>query len=98
MLIRIVRMTFKKDEVDNFISLFESTKEKIRHFPGCQHLTLLRDYNEANIFSTFSIWESEEALNNYRNSALFGEVWKATKAKFSDKPIAFSNKEFIKVE
>ena len=98
MLVRIVRMTFRIEEVDNFLELFNSTKDKIRHFPGCHHLTLLKDYTEDNIYSTYSIWENEEALNAYRHSELFGEVWKATKSKFADKPIAFSNKEFIKVE
>ena len=98
MLIRIVRMTFKPEEVDAFLKLFNETKSKIRHFPGCQQLSLMKDYNADNIYSTYSIWEHEDALNAYRNSPLFGEVWKATKAKFAERPIAFSNKEFIKVE
>jgi len=98
MLIRIVRMTFRPEEVERFLELFNGTKDRIRHFPGCHHLTLLKDYSDDNIFSTYSIWENEEALNAYRNSELFAGVWKATKVKFSDKPIAFSNKEFMKVE
>jgi quinol monooxygenase YgiN len=98
MLIRIVRMTFRPEEVDAFLQLFESTKEKIRHFEGCSHLELMRDYNDANVFSTYSKWRSEEDLNNYRASALFAEVWKDTKSKFAEKPIAFSLKEFVKVD
>ena len=98
MLIRTVRMTFRAEEVDNFLALFEASKNKIRKFEGCQHLELLKDYNQSNIFSTYSIWESEAALNDYRNSALFAEVWRETKAKFEAKPIAFSSKKFIEVE
>lgn len=98
MLIRIVRMTFRPEEVDAFLQLFEQTKEKIRHFEGCSHLELMRDYNATNVFSTYSKWHSEEDLNNYRASALFAEVWKDTKSKFAEKPIAFSLKEFVKVD
>lgn len=98
MLIRIVRMTFKPEEVGAFLELFDHSKEQIRNFPGCRHLTLMKDYHEDNIFSTYSIWDDDEALNNYRHSALFENVWMATKRKFSAKPIAFSNLEYIKVE
>lgn len=97
MLTRIVRMTFKAEEVDAFIELFNETKDRIRHFEGCQYLELMRDYNDEHVFATYSHWENEEALNRYRHSELFGEVWKATKAKFADKPIAFSLKGFIQV-
>ena len=97
MLIRIVRMTFIPEQVDSFLELFHSTKEKIRSFEGCQHLELLQDYNQSNVFVTYSHWESEEHLNHYRFSPLFGEVWKATKAKFADKPVAFSSKKVVEV-
>ena len=98
MLVRIVRMTFKPEEVDAFLDLFHSTKDKIRNFEGCQHLELMQDYNQPNIFITYSYWESEAHLNQYRFSPLFGEVWKATKAKFADKPLAFSSKKVIEVK
>ena len=91
-------MTFRHEEVDTFLQLFESTKEKIRHFEGCSHLELMQDYNQTNVFSTYSKWRSEEDLNNYRASALFAQVWKETKSKFAEKPIAFSLKEFVKVD
>ena len=98
MLIRIVRMTFKEEEVENFLAMFESKKQLIRHFPGCTHLELQKDYNNPCVFATYSIWNDESDLNNYRNSELFVEVWAETKAKFAAKPIAFSLREFIKVD
>jgi heme-degrading monooxygenase HmoA len=51
---------------------------------------LLRDADKPHIFCTYSIWESEAHLENYRNSALFKEVWKFTKSLFLEKPVAFS--------
>lgn len=97
MLIRTVRMTFQEDKVEEFLETFNQHKEKIRHFKGCNHLELLKDYNEPNIFSTYSIWDDDEALNNYRYSDLFKEVWAATKVLFKEKPIAFSSSKYIEV-
>ncbi|UII27010.1 antibiotic biosynthesis monooxygenase [Fulvivirga maritima] len=92
MLIRIVRMTFKPEAVDTFLSLFNENKDKIRAFPGCTHLELQQDYQQPNILATYSYWENDEALENYRHSDLFKSVWAKTKIHFSDKPIAFSHK------
>ena len=93
MLIRIVRMTFKEDSVDEFLAIFEESKNKIKTFPGCHYLELHRDYDRANIFITYSKWEDDNALNDYRKSELFGEVWERTKRLFSEPPVAFSNRE-----
>lgn len=88
-------MTFRNEEVENFIALFHQVKQKIRHFEGCQNLDLLRDVKNQNIFFTYSYWESEKHLNNYRTSELFAETWAATKAKFSEKAEAWSVNHFI---
>ncbi len=92
MLIRIVRMTFQPDRVEAFLANFELHKKSIRNFPGCHHLELWEDENQKNIFTTYSKWESEEYLNQYRDSELFKSVWKFTKALFEEKPIAFSSR------
>lgn len=91
MLIRIVRMTFQKDKIEDFLGIFNRSKHLIRGFDGCQHLELLRDKNAQNIMLTYSYWLSEEHLNTYRDSELFKTTWAATKILFSDKPMAFSS-------
>lgn len=93
MLIRIVKMEFKKEEIGSFKRLFSSNKEKIRAQPGCHGLKLLEEQNGSGTFFTYSLWESEDHLNNYRNSDLFREVWKNTKAMFADRAKAWSCKE-----
>lgn len=90
MFIRIVKMEFKEEEVAGFLANFETVKSKIRHFPGCQHLKLLRDKNEATLFFTYSKWEHENDLENYRQSELFKGVWATTKPKFRSKAQAWS--------
>lgn len=92
MITRIVKMTFRPDEVDNFKSLFHQNKEKIKGFPGCYHLELLQEEKGGMVFFTYSIWENEEALETYRHSELFKQVWINTKEKFAEKASAWSTR------
>ncbi len=91
MIIRIVRMTFQEDKIEDFLKVFNNSKQYIRAFAGCQHLELLRDKNTPNILMTYSYWNSEDDLNTYRDSELFKTTWAATKVLFADKPVAFSS-------
>ena len=90
MIRRVVRMSFQPDKVDTFLQNFNSNKEKIRAFEGCEHLELWRDIHKENVFFTYSHWLSEADLENYRSSELFGSVWAKTKILFDEKPMAWS--------
>ena len=90
MLVRIVKMRFQEDKIEAFLANFNQVKEKIRGFEGNQFLELYQDKNDPRIFFTYSYWETEENLEQYRNSILFKEVWSYTKTLFSDKPEAWS--------
>lgn len=90
MIVRIVQMTFRKDEVNSFLDLFEERKSLIRNFNGCSHLELWQDAHNENVFFTYSNWESEDHLNHYRFSELFKDTWARTKALFAEKPQAWS--------
>ena len=90
MIIRIVKMTFKQEEIASFKLLFEERKLLIRNFEGCTHLELWQDKTHSNIFFTYSWWDSEEHLNNYRTSHFFDDTWMLTKQKFAAKPEAWT--------
>ncbi|MEO9482230.1 MAG: antibiotic biosynthesis monooxygenase family protein [Ekhidna sp.] len=90
MLIRIVRMDFSPEKVSDFLSLFETVKDKISTFPGCHHLELCKDAKLDHVYYTFSKWESEEDLEKYRHSDFFDDTWTKTKALFGGKPMAYS--------
>lgn len=90
MIIRIVKMTFRPEAVPEFRENFEANKRSIRTFSGCKGLYLLQDIHEPNVIFTYSYWKSEDHLNAYRQSELFGTVWKQTKALFAAKPEAWS--------
>ncbi len=90
MLIRIVRMTFEEDKLPAFLTIFQQSQPLIRQFPGCQHVELLRDVDHPAVRITYSLWESPEALEAYRQSDFFQTTWAKTKVLFADKPLAFS--------
>ena len=95
MIIRIVKMTFQPEEVANFLKIFKESKQLIRNMEGCTHLELLNDINSSTIFFTYSYWQTENDLNNYRNSELFERVWGKTKVLFAAKAEAWSVKPHL---
>ncbi|CAM1353203.1 MULTISPECIES: putative quinol monooxygenase [Tenacibaculum] len=90
MFVRIVKMSFHSEKTEEFLANFNEKKEYIRKSSGCRLLELYRDKTNPNIFFTYSYWETEEDLENYRNSELFKGVWAKTKILFNDKPVAWS--------
>lgn len=90
MIVRIVKMVFEPESVDQFITIFNSVREKILAAPGCKSLILYRDKSASNIFFTYSNWLSEDYLEQYRQSTLFRETWAKTKVLFKDKAEAWS--------
>lgn len=83
-------MTFKADEIDSFLEIFEKQKTFIADFEGCSHLELLRDKNNSTTFFTYSYWQNETYLDKYRQSDFFRNIWSTVKLKFDDKPMAWS--------
>ena len=83
-------MTFQPDKCEDFLAIFESSKDRIRAFEGCHHLELWRGRHPDNVFMTYSHWSDEEALEAYRQSPLFAATWARTKALFADRPQAWS--------
>ena len=90
MFVRIVKMSFEATKIDLFLANFNDNKENIRKSKGCELLELYRDKTNTNVFFTYSYWETENDLENYRNSELFKNVWSKTKILFNDKPHAWS--------
>jgi quinol monooxygenase YgiN len=94
MLIRIVKMNFRPEKVYDFISVFQERKHLIASSAGCAGVELLRDISNPNVFFTYSKWQDETSLENYRQSELFNEVWSEVKKWFAAKPEAWSVEEF----
>jgi heme oxygenase (mycobilin-producing) len=97
MIVRIVRMHFREEEVETFLGIFNSNKLAIRNFPGCTHLELLKDKVAPNTYTTLSHWNDAEDLEAYRKSELFEGVWAVVKKLFSARPEAFTLVKFIEL-
>lgn len=98
MFIRIVKMSFHEENIPKFLENFDSIKDKIRGAAGNRFLELYQDKNNPSIFFTYSYWESESDLENYRKSAFFDEVWSFTKKLFNDKPEAWSMNKVVSLQ
>ena len=90
-------MTFQPEGVADFLANFEKNKEAIRNFPGCTRLELLQEKGREDVYFTYSWWEQEQDLENYRQSDLFRGVWQLTKTFFAAKPEAWSLENKVKL-
>lgn len=90
MIIRIVKLSFDPNKIPLFLDNFKLIKNHIRNAPGNRLLELYQDKTEPNVFFTYSYWDSEQDLENYRNSALFFDIWEYTKKLFNNKPEAWT--------
>lgn len=90
MIIRMVKMTFAPQHVEDFLRLFDTNKAAIGGFEGCTHLELWNGVDNPNVFFTYSIWKDESYLEKYRDSELFNKVWNENKNYFSAKPEAWT--------
>ena len=91
-------MSFHEENIPIFLENFDSIKEKIRGAEGNRLLELYQDKNNPCVFFTYSYWETDADLENYRQSALFDEVWKFTKKLFNDKPEAWSVDKVVSIQ
>ncbi len=91
-------MSFHEENIPVFLENFEIIKDKIRNAPGNRLLELYQDKNNTCIFFTYSYWETEQDLENYRKSELFNTVWAFTKKLFNDKPEAWSVDKLVSLK
>lgn len=90
MVTRIVKLTFDEKKVPEFLELFSQINSKISTFPGCLGVQLLKETGKENVFFTYSRWNQEEALENYRKSDFFRQTWTKTKALMTEKAKAWT--------
>ena len=90
MLIRIVKLHFKPEHIGTFKEILTTIANRIRDFEGCTHMEGYQLNDNPQVFFTYSHWDNEEALNNYRESDFFKSVWSKTKVLFEEKPRAWS--------
>ena len=86
----MVRLTFSSETVDVFDALYAQFEPRIQAQPGCRMVRAMQVPGQPCQRATLSLWETQDDLEAYRKSTLFGEVWPATKALFAAPPEAQS--------
>ena len=90
---RIVKLSFQPDKCADFETKFQEIKQLIENQNGCEEVKLFRSKKDGNVYFTWSFWESEEALNAYRETPFFDSVWSEVKQWFNARPEAWSTEE-----
>ena len=98
MIVRIVKLTLQKEVVDDFKTFFDKMSPQIRSFEGCRYLELLQDVNNPHLVFTYSYWDNEATLDQYRYSDFFRNFWSEAKTKFDSKPEAWSTQKIAVLE
>ncbi|MEL6989155.1 MAG: antibiotic biosynthesis monooxygenase family protein [Bacteroidota bacterium] len=88
-------MKFKKDCIDDFLTIFETMHPKILAQEGCYSLQLVQAFDKQTFF-TISTWEDEDALNKYRHSDFFKINWQKVKVLLDEKAEAWSTNTVFK--
>ena len=80
--------TSPAEAIPEFLDLFESHRDAISSQPGCRAVHLIQSSDAPERIGTVSSLGMPRRPEAYRQSALSGTVWPATKALFSSKPVA----------
>ncbi len=89
-MIRIVKLTFKPEDLKLFLAHFETVKQIVNNFEGCNGMQMLQDIQNPTICFTYSDWDEEADLERYRKSEAFTEIWNTIKPWFGARPEAWS--------
>lgn len=85
MIIRKVDLEIDPSKLDEFEEIFTSRNPSLNKVKGCHRVELIKHPELEFAYSTLSMWDSEDDLNNYRKSEYFGETWMKLKPLFTAK-------------
>lgn len=81
---RIVKMHFQAQAAEAFAQFAHTIQPTISSFEGCLHLQILRDTTHPTLYFSYSVWQSDQALQAYRQSDFFRQTWAQTKQGFAE--------------
>lgn len=90
MILRVVGLPVRSESETQLLNAFHAAYPRIRALPGCHYLALLRSREPDPGYLTVSLWTSAQALDAYRKSPLFAEIWPQIRATLGAEPWAES--------
>ena len=97
MITRLVKLSLQIEKAAEFETIFYQSQAHIENFNGCQKTNLFKVTGNQAQYFTISYWDNDQALENYRASALFKDVWSRVKPLFSGKAEAWTLNGVIQV-
>ncbi len=82
MLMRLVRMYIRAEEVAAFLKLYKEARSIIIAQAGCRSVLLMQQIDDPTAFATWSVWDDATALDAYRTSDFFRRFWPEVRALF----------------
>ena len=73
MITRIVKISIKQQNQNDFKNYINEVRPIMADFKGCEHIEILKDKSNSNTFSIYSIWKNEKLLEHFRSSEMSGE-------------------------
>jgi quinol monooxygenase YgiN len=98
MIVRIVKLTLHPDKTGEFFTVYHSVEQAIRNFEGCRHAELLTHIKNDGVVMTYSVWETEAHLEQYRKSELFKTTWARVKPLFASRAEAWTMEQHVNPE
>ncbi len=92
MITRIVHLQFKEEFLPALLLKLPEIKNIVTAQIGCNSLKIVRAESDNRVF-TVSTWDSEQDLNNYRDSEQFKKIWSFFKPNFTSKAEAWTTVE-----
>ncbi len=89
MITRIVKLSFQNQYCPHFESMFPKIQQIVFSSKGCKEVKLLKSM-EKGLYFTYSHWDTEQSLEDYRQSDVFKKIWSDFKTNFKDAPQAWS--------
>lgn len=74
MILRIVKIKIDEVKIDTFKLFMKNLRNEKLRLKGCLHFDYFHEKKNKNIYYTYTIWENEKHLNQYKKSELFKKV------------------------
>lgn len=96
MILRVVKMNVDEEKRDAFELFMKNLREEKLKLAGCLHFDYFHEKNNKNIFYSYTIWESEKYLKQYKKTDLFIEVVSTLKKLCTEEPKAWTIENVFK--
>ncbi len=90
MILRVVKLKVDPRKMEAFQLFMENLHDEKLRLNGCLHFDFFNERQNPNIFYSYTIWEHEKFLKQYKKTDLFKEVVQTLRELCIDEPQAWT--------